>query len=447
MPQYFIRFPSEAMRPMAMPMLEADPERYRPFESRSHNQVLIADLSDDQRYAAEQNGARVYEDVQFYPAVALENPFMPPGRDWAYWERATAGPADLAAMAPVTATWQTKTMADVMAHINAPKAWAKSARGAGVTIGIVDSGVSSSMKEFPAARRSPYSKSFAYAAGPWNDIVGHGSMCAAAAAASTAAGGKYDGVAPDATILSARSNLLATDIYKLYDWVLSKKRSGEIAGPAVMSNSYGLYTCTAPSGLPQDHPFRQIILDAVAAGIVVVYAAGNNHAAGLCENDPAKCSPNTIWAVNSMDEVLSVGTVNWHNRMDAGEHGNSSRGPGQWASARKKPDCVAPTYGEVVWGSGYRVMEWWGTSGACPQVAGLAALILGLDPTLAPAEVGDVIRATCRDIQLAKPCAGAGLIDCEAAVDAIQNGLAGPKRKKKVTGKGKKAGTKERGVR
>ena len=30
--------------------------------------------------------------------------------------------------------------------------------------------MSSAMKEFPAARRSPYSKSFAYAAGPWIDI-------------------------------------------------------------------------------------------------------------------------------------------------------------------------------------------------------------------------------------------------------------------------------------
>lgn len=440
MPQYFVRFPSETMRPMAMPMLAADPERYRPFESASQDQILIADLSDDQRYAAEQNGAKVYEDVQFYPTAALGNPFLPAGEDRAYWERAIASPAALAVMAPASATWQTKTMADVMAHVNAPKAWAKNARGKGVTIGIVDTGVSSAMKEFPPARRSAHSKSFAYAAGPWIDIVGHGSMCAAAAAAGTAAGGKYDGVAPDATILSARTNLLATDIYKLYDWVLSKKKSGEIAGPVVMSNSYGLYTCAAPAGLPQDHPYREIILDAVAAGIMVVYAAGNNHAAGLCNHDSTKCSPNTIWGVNSIDEVLSVGTVNWNNRMDTGEHGNSSRGPGQWASAHKKPDCVAPTYGEVVWGSGYQVMEWWGTSGACPQVAGLAALILGLDPTLTPAQVGNLIRTTCRDIQLPKACAGAGLIDCEAAVDQVKSVPRG--RKKKPRRKPKKPAAK-----
>jgi subtilisin family serine protease len=61
-------------------------------------------------------------------------------------------------------------------------------------------------------------------------------------------------------------------------------------------------------------------------------------------------------------------------------------------------------------------MEWWGTSGACPQVAGLAALILSLDPTLTPAQVAKLIRDTSKDINLPKACAGAGLIDCEAAV-------------------------------
>jgi subtilisin family serine protease len=324
-------------------------------------------------------------------------------------------------MSPAAAApWQTKTLTDVLDHINAPKAWAKKGRGQGVTVGIVDTGVSSALNEFPAQKRSPYSKSFAYAAGPWADLVGHGSMCACIATATAAEGGRYNGVAPDATLLSARSNLLATDVYKLYDWVLARKRSGQIPGRIVMSNSYALYTCSAPSGLPQDHPYRGILLDAIGEGFVVVYAAGNNHADVLCNHDPTKCSPNTIWAVNSMDEVLSVGTVNWDNRMNAGQHANSSRGPGQWASAHKKPDCVAPTYGEVVWGSGYRVMEWWGTSGACPQVAGLAALLLSADPSLTPAQIGDLIRSTCRDIDLPKTCAGAGLIDCAAAVAQVQ---------------------------
>jgi subtilisin family serine protease len=420
MPQYFVKFPDPHMRLAAQPMLNADPERFRPFSSENHETVLIADLSDEHRRAAERNGAKIYEDIQFHPTPIPTNPFEFRGTKWAYWETATAHPAALALLQPgAAAPWQTKTLIDVLDHIGAPKAW-KKARGKGVTLGIVDTGVSSAMSEFPSAKRSRYSKSFAYAAGPWADLVGHGSMCACIATATTAAGGRYNGVAPDATLLSARTNLLATDIYKLYDWVLARKNSGDIDGPVVMSNSYGLYTCTPPAGLPQDHPYRGILLDAINAGIVVVYAAGNNHADVLCKHDPTKCSPNTIWAVNSMDEVLSVGTVNWDNKMDVGAHGNSSRGPGQWASAHKKPDCVAPTYGEVIWGSGYRVLEWWGTSGACPQVAGLSALLLSADPHHTPAAIGDIIRETCKDINLQKTCAGAGLIDCDAAIGKIK---------------------------
>src|SRR5207253_719457 len=126
MPQYFVRFPSETMRPAAMPMLSADPERFRPFAPETHDQVLIADLSDDQRHAAEQNGAQVYEDVQFYPtaapAVAPENPFHVHGRNWMYWEAAASQPSALAALAPAAAApWQTRTLTDVLDHINAPK--------------------------------------------------------------------------------------------------------------------------------------------------------------------------------------------------------------------------------------------------------------------------------------------------------------------------------------
>jgi subtilisin family serine protease len=64
-------------------------------------------------------------------------------------------------------------------------------------------------------------------------------------------------------------------------------------------------------------------------------------------------------------------------------------------------------------------MPWWGTSGACPQVAGLAALLLAVSPGLSPAQVADLIRKTCRPLGASATCVGAGLIDCEAAVAAI----------------------------
>jgi len=61
-------------------------------------------------------------------------------------------------------------------------------------------------------------------------------------------------------------------------------------------------------------------------------------------------------------------------------------------------------------------MPWWGTSGAGPQAAGLAALILAIKPSLSPAQIFDIIRSTCRPIAGHANCVGHGLIDCQAAV-------------------------------
>jgi serine protease AprX len=406
MSRYFVRFTEEAERSMVMSTLAPTaPESDRPYPARRDNHLLIADLGPEEVASARESGAEVFEDVRFEEVV--QDPLLRGrGPSWPYWEPQ----ADTLAPAAIQVT-----QADVMNHIRAPEAWEIS-RGAGVTIAIVDTGIAGGRPEFPPQKRSARSVSFAFAE-PWQDIKGHGSMCASAAAATTAAGGRFNGVAPDAELLSARTTLFSTDLYKLYDQLIDDREHG-LLGPLVISNSYGLYRCDPPPGLPEDHPYLGLVREAVANGIVVVFAAGNNHADVLCNHDPDASTPNSIWAVNSVDEVLTVGTVNADNSNQVGAHANSSRGPGQWAVQRPKPDVVAPTYGEIVWGNGYRVMEWWGTSGACPQVAGLAALILSVNPPLQPAQVGDIIRSTARPLPAAQECVGAGLIDCRAAVDA-----------------------------
>lgn len=308
-------------------------------------------------------------------------------------------------------------MADVMDHNRASKAWSQS-QGEAVTIAVVDTGTDGSMTEFPDRSPHSYAPSFA---SPWADTVGHGTMCAAIACGTNAAGGRYNVVAPKATLLTARSTLFASDLYLIYQELLKHKRAGEFQKGLVVSNSYGLYTCTPPS-YPQGHPYVDLVRKCLSEGMVFVFAAGNNHAFGLCNYPEADDHPNTIWAVNSIDEIICVGTVDWNESNDSagGEHANSSRGPGQWSTRLDKPDVVAPTYGEVVWGGGYQKMEWWGTSGACPQVSGLAALLLSKDPSLTPDQIRTVIRSSARKLT-GKPanCVGSGIIDCEAAITMV----------------------------
>lgn len=414
---FFVRLPEPEMRMEAMAFLSLDPIATRPYLSKTDSSLLIGELSEQEVEAAERSGAKVFTDVRFehFPSNPLE--WRPSsGRYWEF-QHSTQTLAPVLDKAPSV---QAVGLNEVLQHIQAPKAWERT-RGQGVTIAVIDTGICGSLTEFPGSKRSTLDIPSAYSGMHWSDTKGHGSMCATIAAGTAAFGGRFNGVAPDATVLSARTTLYSTDIYKIYDQLVAWKKNGTIKGPLVASNSYGLYTCIPPNLLPQNHPYLQIVLDAIASGITVAFAAGNNHYDVLCNHDPNSCSPNTIWGVNSHDEVLSVGTVNRDetNRDPSTPHANSSRGPGQWAEKYPKPDCVAPTYGEVVWGCGYQSMPWWGTSGACPQVAGLAALLLALDPGLSPRAVGDIIRSSCRPIAGSPTCVGHGIIDCAAAVSMV----------------------------
>jgi serine protease AprX len=366
------------------------------FQSRIQAEIRIARLSPDhigqlRNADVEVIPARRYQPLKVAPAV----------------QRALAS--------------HPKSLTDVLSHIKADRAWAIS-RGAGVHVAIVDTGVCGTMPEFNGAKQSPF-RWPTPPNNPWTDTHGHGSMTACISAASAAGpGARYNGVAPDSPIIACKTNFDDTELYQIYEYLIQLVDTGKV-GRVVVNNSYGDYVCDPPP-VRRDDPFPTIVALAVTKGIVPVFAAGNNHVV-VCKHDRTKCSPNSIWGVNSMDEVLTVGTVDENNRMDQPpgtpgdySHQDSSRGPGQLAETTSKPDFVAPTYGNVMWGCGYRAMEWWGTSGAAPQVTGLAALMLSKNPALTPDQIRSRIIHTCVDIHLPATCAGSGLIDCLAAVSA-----------------------------
>ena len=79
-----------------------------------------------------------------------------------------------------------------------------------------------------------------------------------------------------------------------------------------------------------------------------------------------------------------------------------------------------PQNGRIVFGDDIRTLPFgWGTSGAAPQVAGLAALIRSTTPTISLAELQNAIRETASSLAYSPDCVGAGLIDCKAALDSL----------------------------
>ena len=300
------------------------------------------------------------------------------------------------------------SLGDVTALIRAAEAW-DSAQGSGVVIAIVDTGIDGSHAEFAPARR------FGQWAAPgddaWTDWEGHGTMCACIATADST---RYRGVAPEAGLMACKTRFYDSELGLIYDTLTARAQEGT---RIVASNSFGRQTGSPPP-LPTDSDFLPALDDAVAAGVIVVFSAGNNHA--LAGGAASACTPNSVWLHKSRADLMAVATCD----LDKAMWYYSSRGPGQFygsANTSRKPDVTAPTpaNGRILYGPGERVLaNGWGTSGACPQVAGLAALLLSADASLDAQRIFDLIRANATGLGHGVHCEGAGMIDCAATLAA-----------------------------
>ena len=240
--------------------------------------------------------------------------------------------------------------------------------------------------------------------------VGHGTFVAGVVGAVGDNGRGVAGVAWDVSLVdvaltspSARCGILDSAIVAAIAYVADPDRTG---GPVdVINLSLGAVTGACPVAL-------QTELDAAReAGTLVVAAAGNDQlriegAASI----PASCNG-----------VLSVAAV--------GETGAAA----PYSNANEWVDLAAPggdsTTGDGIVstaaGGGYGEEE--GTSFASPYVAGVAALLRSVDPTLTPDELESIMERTAshrgasRDDEV-----GWGLIDAGLALAAVDDGLGAP---------------------
>ncbi len=141
---------------------------------------------------------------------------------------------------------------------------------------------------------------------------------------------------------------------------------------------------------------------AVQKGVVVVNAMGNEG------DDPWR----HMLAPADGKSVISVGAVSASNTLVY----FSSVGP--TFDGRIKPDVVAMGSGVYIAGpydtTSYRYSS--GTSFSCPQVAGIAALVLSAHPNLTPSEVRDALRNTADNAASPNNEIGWGLVNAWDAV-------------------------------
>lgn len=226
--------------------------------------------------------------------------------------------------------------------------------GQGVTVYVVDSGILSTHEEFAGRIRAGFTKILDGRG--TEDCYGHGTHVAGVI------GGSTYGVAPNVTLVPVRVTNCSgsgwtSDMIAGIDWAIADHTAGE---PAVMNISMS-GTLSSKVNAAVDR--------AIADGIVVVTAAGNNN------KDACSYSPGS-----------ALGAINV-----AASDENDARW--SWSNYGKCVDIFAP---------GSNVLSAWvtsatasktlkGTSHAAPHVAGVAALALQNSPALSVTDVTSLI--------------------------------------------------------
>ena len=268
--------------------------------------------------------------------------------------------------------------------IAAPDAWSVTSGTSGVTIASLDTGVDGTHPDL-ASKMVPgwniYDNS-----SDTSDVYGHGTKVAGTAAAS---GNNGTGVASAAwycLIMPVR--ISAADGYASYSDIASGLTWAANHGARVANISYMITTSSTVTSAAKyfyDH------------GGVVSSSAGN-----YATFDSKADNPYILTVSGSDQNDVLYSWSNTGNNVDLAA-----------------PGCVGAT---TIVGGGYSSAC--GTSFSAPIVAGVAALVLSLNPTLTPAQVTDVLRQSADDRGPAgwDPAYGYGRVNAAKAVGAGGSG-------------------------
>jgi subtilisin family serine protease len=263
-------------------------------------------------------------------------------------------------------------------RIEVPRAWEIVRGDPSITVAVIDEGVQLNHPDLDVHPQSWNASTDTPDGSPTDN---HGTACAGIVAARLDNGQGPAGVAGGARVMAiATATWADVDIAEGLYFAADN-------GARVVSMSFGVY----PSYGWDFDLIRDALQYAHDKGLVLVAASGN-------EDGPVARFP------GSDDRTLCVGGS---NRSDERRRiGDSS--PEQWWGASYGPDLdvVAPSLEipttDRLGGDGYDAGDYFamfnGTSAATPHVAGIAALMLSLRPSLSNVDVRAIIERTCDKI-------------------------------------------------
>jgi subtilisin family serine protease len=259
--------------------------------------------------------------------------------------------------------------------------------GQGVKVAILDTGIDTDHPAF--AGRIAGTASF-ISGESVEDGHGHGTHCAGTVAGAASETPRY-GVASEASIYAGK--VLSNDGRGATGGVLAGIEWAISQGCAVISMSLG---SRASASQPWSPAYEQLARQALAAGALIIAAAGNDsdrrwgYTAPV--GDPANCP--SIMAVGALDSDLEVAYF-------------SNRGV---VTGGGEVDIAAPGVSVLSAAPGGGTARMSGTSMATPHVAGLATLLVGKPNGPTDTDLWDALTDNARAIGGADPRdVGAGL--------------------------------------
>ncbi|MEJ2854090.1 MULTISPECIES: S8 family serine peptidase [unclassified Saccharothrix] len=294
------------------------------------------------------------------------------------------------------------------AQVGAPAAWRLGLDGSGVKVAVVDTGVDAEHPDL--AGRVAAAADFT-ADGDTVDRHGHGTHVASTIAGTGASsGGRYRGVAPGATLLSA----------KVFDRDGSGDESQVMAGIEwAVAQGADVVNLSLGAGVTDGSDPLSELVDTLSerTGTLFVVAAGNSGS-----------GDRTVTTPGAAARALTVGAVDRDDKLAW----FSSRGP-RLRDALVKPEIVAPGVDIVAARAagtslGTPVDDHHtaasGTSMATPHVTGAAALLAQQHPDWTGQALKDTLASTAKDVGHKWYEQGAGRLDVARAVTQRETGPA-----------------------
>ncbi len=249
----------------------------------------------------------------------------------------------------------------------------------------------------------------------------HGTKVASQIAAIAGNGYGIAGMAPNAHIMPVRvlgaCGGYLSDTAAGISWVAGVAISG-IPAPSVQAKVINLSlsgTVACPSYV------QDAVNAAVAKGIVVVAAAGNESASSLPA--PANCQGViAVGAHTKNGDLASYSNYSAQVALTAPGGGNCAFLAG--AACDSYPTLASGNSGNTGPGTDIPSVYFSGTSAATPHVAATAALLLSAVPSMTPAQVRSALVNTARKHPSGTFCdvagrCGAGMLDAQAAVLSV----------------------------